>query len=120
MLYKGSVKFWSTSKHQRRAGISAVILMLLLWLGTFALAASPQLHRLLHQDAQSLNHHCLITQVQQYSALGDLPPVVAPAAPIAGLESVCSAEFQLLPISDYRLSPSRGPPAFISSGTVAG
>jgi hypothetical protein len=57
VFYSVSVKFWTASKPQRNAGrLAAVGLMLSLWLGTLALAAAPQLHRLLHNDAQDANH----------------------------------------------------------------
>src|ERR1019366_8782872 len=74
------MKFWSTSKHPRWGGRLAVAaLMLLLWLGTFALMVSPELHRLLHQDSQGLNHNCLITQIQQHPLLAGL--TIPPAPP---------------------------------------
>jgi len=115
------VKFWTTSKRQRGVGRVAVVgLMLLLWLGTFALAASPQLHRLLHNDSQNLNHQCLITQLKQHSLLAGSPIVLAPAAPPVDAASACSADPQFLPTSDYRISPSRAPPSTLSSNTVVG
>jgi len=84
--------------------------MLLLWVGTFALVAVPQLHRLLHSDADDAHHTCLITQIQQSSLLAGSAPALAPALPAAGLVSEARADFQFLPACDYRLSPSRAPP----------
>jgi hypothetical protein len=95
-------------------------LMLILWLTTFALTASPQLHHLLHHDAQSLNHHCLITQIKQHQLLVDFAKALAPTQLLADLGAVGWAEFQFLSDCDYRLSPSRAPPSVISSITVVG
>ena len=95
-------------------------LMLILWLATFALTASPQLHHLLHHDAQSLNHHCLITQIKQHQLLVDFAKAVAPTPLLADIGTFRWAEFQFLPTCDYRLPPSRGPPSVISSITVVG
>ena len=120
MLYKTRVKFWTASKRLRNFGVPAVVLMLLLWLGTFALAASPQLHRLLHRDAQSVNHHCLITQLQQHPLWVGFAPAVAPVTAPAVVTSFGCADSQAFPHSDLRLSPSRAPPLLVSSITVAG
>jgi hypothetical protein len=95
-------------------------MMLFLWLGTFALAASPQLHQLLHRDAQDLNHHCLITQIKQHSLLSGAPTALTPAPPPVGLGSIVCPDSQFLPTFDYRLFFSRGPPSGSSSKTVVG
>jgi hypothetical protein len=115
-----SVKFSMSSKRQLGARRLAAGLMLFLWVGTFALAASPQLHRLLHSDAQEAGHHCLITQIQQQPLLTGFVPVVVPAAPASCAELVCRAEFQLVPSRDYLLSPSRAPPSAIPTTAVVG
>ncbi len=120
VLNKGRVKFWIASKRLRTVGVPAVVLMLLLWLGTFALAASPQLHRLLHRDAQSVNHHCLITQLQQHPLWVGFAPAVAPVTAPSLAMPVCRADFQAFPPADLRLSPSRAPPISVSSIPVAG
>jgi len=84
--------------------------MLVLWLGTFALAASPQLHRLLHQDAPGPNHQCLITQLQQQPLLAGVAVVSAPAMALGPMLSVAPAVCQFSPVRDCRLAPSRAPP----------
>ena len=94
--------------------------MLMLWLGTFALTALPQLHQLLHKDAQALNHHCLITQLQQHLLMAGSAVAFVPAAPITDLPSSPPVEFQFLPTRDHRLSLSRAPPAFSPFATVVG
>ena len=121
VLYKLCVKFWTASRHRRDVGKVAVTYsMLLLWLGTFALAVSPQLHRLLHHDAQSLNHHCLITQIKQQSLTAGAPAALAPVLPPAGLDWVCCPKSQFLATFDFRICFSRGPPAAFSSDSVVG
>jgi hypothetical protein len=121
MLYKRCVKFWTACGHRRSIGKSAVTCsMLLLWLANLALAVSPELHQLLHQDAQNLSHQCLITQIKQHSLIAGAPAAITPVPPPAGLNSVCCAESQFVPSSDFRLSFSRGPPAAFSSNTVVG
>src|SRR5438477_62468 len=94
--------------------------MFLLWLGTFLLAASPQLRRLLHADAQNANHHCLVTQIKQHSVLSVVSTVSAPvvAPPVFALRPWPA--FQFISATDLRLSPSRAPPFLFSSSTVAG
>jgi len=94
--------------------------MLLLWLVTFALAALPQLHSLLHKDAQTLNHNCLITQLQQHSLLSLATVAVAPAPPPLDLSLSHSCNFEFLPTGEHRLAPSRAPPTFSSSAPVVG
>src|SRR5437899_2988525 len=110
----------TTRAAMRPGRITTVALMLSLWLGTLALAASPQLHRLIHKDAQSLNHHCLITHLKQHSLLAASSTILAPTPPIVDVGSACSPDPQFLPTRDYRLSPSRAPPSASSSNTVVG
>src|SRR5204863_8121607 len=98
------MKFCSTSKRYRMLGVPAVGLMLLLWLGAFALTASPQLHRLFHRDAQSANHHCLVTQLQQHSLWASFSLAVAPVTPTLGLW-YCFFDFQVLSHSVIGLYP---------------
>jgi hypothetical protein len=94
--------------------------MLLLWLGTFALAASPELHRLFHPDSNSPTHHCLITQLQQHPLYVGFAAPVEPVSLPPGLATASQPEFQFLPVQDVRLALSRGPPSFVSSSPVAG
>jgi hypothetical protein len=94
--------------------------MLLVWVGTFALTVSPELHRLLHKDAQAPEHNCLITQIQQQPLLAGFSSAAAPAVAPVVAAAVCTPEVQFLPARDYRVSPSRAPPALLSSATVAG
>ena len=106
------VKFWTTSKHQPRRGhIAATVVMVSLWVALYALEALPDLHRLLHEDAQSPAHNCLVTQFQH-----QLGPSISSATTLPTLPEVSSdlpspvRDFQFLPSYDHRLSPSRAPP----------
>jgi hypothetical protein len=115
------VKFWSISRHPRLGGRLAVAgMMLFLWLGTVALTASPELHHLLHQDAQGPHHNCLITQIQQHPLLSGFATIIALAPALVVAAAVCCPAIQFLPARDYRLSPSRAPPFLFSSPKVVG
>ena len=110
-----------TRCRERRIGrILVVSLMLLLWLGTAALAASPELHHRLHKDSRNVTHECLITLVSKGHLLaggtGFLPLISIPV--FFGLLFIAES-FHLTPV-DYRLSPSRAPPSLFSSYLVVG
>jgi len=109
------------SNRQPRVGrVLVATLMAGLLLGTLALSAAPQLHRLLHQDANTLNHHCLVTKLNEHPVLVGCATVLAPPPPPISYSLICSADFQYLPTSDHRLTPSRGPPSVSCSTQVAG
>jgi hypothetical protein len=85
--------------------------MVSLWVAMCALEVSPDLHRLLHRDAQNPGHNCLVTQFQNQSLLSGFVAAAAPPLPeVSGL-LVGSADFQSPLSYDYRLPPSRAPPA---------
>jgi hypothetical protein len=114
------VKFFTTSKQHRKSIVAAAFLMLVLWLGTFALTALPELHILLHKDAQTLDHNCLITQLQQHSFTATGVTLVVQPICLNHFAPACAAEFQFLPTGDYLLLPGRAPPALSSSALVVG
>ena len=91
--------------------IAAVSVMLGLLLGISALAVSPHLHHLLHQDSKSANHNCLAAQLNKAPLVAGYANVsiVAPTSVFPG--SAGFVEFRYFPASDYRLSPSRAPPS---------
>jgi len=112
VFLKRSVKFWNSAKRQHRPGkFAAVILMLSLWLGTLALTLSPELHELLHKDAKSSAHNCVVTQISAGSLLAGSAPVTAPVPPVSGIGLSVAVEAQNFFSFDYRLSPSRAPPS---------
>jgi hypothetical protein len=100
----------TTERKYLTAKLFAVWLMIVLWLGTFALSASPQLHFLLHQDANSPQHQCLITQIQQQLFVSGLAAisVPAPSSVFSRVSSWVRSEF--VPSFDFRVALSRGPP----------
>jgi len=121
LVRKFGVQTWALSKNRHNIGWPAMVgLVLVLWLTTLALTVSPQLHRLLHRDAQSPNHDCLITQILHQSLLAGSANVAAPTQYPLRVGSVYLDVFQFFPAFDYRLSPSRAPPAVSSSTTIVG
>src|SRR5437667_2222541 len=95
------------SKIDSQRGITRVLLvglMLLLWLGTAALAASPQLHHRLHKDSKSPTHECLVTLLSKSHFLaGGTENFVLIAIPIFFGLLVTAESFHHTPV-DYRLS----------------
>ena len=102
---------WKTNDQRGIGKILVVSLMLVLWLGTAALAASPQLHHLLHKDSKSATHECLVTLLSKSQLLaGGAATFVLALIPVFfGLLLI--AESSHFSIIEYRLSPSRAPPA---------
>jgi len=99
-------------KHQRnRSRLAAVAVMLSLWVALWAIQVSPDLHRLLHEDAQSPGHTCLVTQFQHHLLLSGFVAATTPPLPVVSSAPLASGDFQFLPSCDYRLTPSRAPPA---------
>ena len=120
MFSKADVNFWATTRRRSLLGKFAVSLMLLLWIGLFAAAASPDLHRLLHKDSQNAAHQCLISQLQRQLIFEgfESPAVPAPVLVACPFPPVLSVQICLAP--DHLLSPGRAPPSLLSSVTVAG
>src|ERR1035441_6186365 len=100
-----------TSKRQRNGSrLAAVTVMMSLWATLSALEVSPDLHRLLHEDAQSPGHTCLVTQIQHHLlATGFVAAATPPLTTFPYPPFTCSHS-QFLPSYDYRLTPSRPPP----------
>jgi hypothetical protein len=107
------LKLWLASKHRRNGGrFAAVAVMLFLWVAMHGIEASPDLHHLLHKDADSPGHHCLVTQFQQSQILSGFVVVITPAAPEAPILTIARCGIlQFRSSYDYRLPPSRAPPA---------
>jgi hypothetical protein len=85
--------------------------MFSLWVAMCALEVSPELHRLLHKDAQAPGHNCLVTQFQNHSLLSGFVAAVAPPLPDVSRVLLSCGDFRFCPAHDYRLPPSRAPPA---------
>ncbi len=100
------------AKRQRNGShLAAVAVMISLWVAMWALEVSPDLHRLLHKDAQSPGHACLVTQFQHHLLLSGFVAAALPPLPVVSSAPLASRDFQFLPAYDYRLTPSRAPPA---------
>jgi hypothetical protein len=100
---------WSGLQNRRLRLVSSLF-CLLLFVTLQVFASSSPLHRLIHHDADSPNHHCAVTLLAQGQVNS---PVVWP-----GLVSPVDTFIFYLPLLesegvssfDYRLSPSRAPP----------
>jgi len=83
---------------------------LMLFLTLQLLTTSAALHKLIHADANSLEHHCVITLFTrgQISAAETIVPLTAIVAALFFLLPILrSAEFSSF---EYCFSPSRAPP----------
>ena len=95
-------------------------LMFVLWLGTAAVAASPDLHQWFHKDSHNASHECVVTLLSKSQLVAGasgcfvlaLVPVLFGYLPIT--------ETAPLSAIDFRLAPSRAPPALILSSPVVG
>ena len=106
------VKFWTIPKRQRNGSrLAAVAVMISLWVAMWALEVSPDFHRLLHEDAQNPGHTCLVTQFQHHLLLSGFVAAATPPLPVVSYAPLICGDFQFLPSYDYRLTPSRAPPA---------
>jgi hypothetical protein len=111
MLYWISVKLWALSRRRQGSRLAAVGVMLLLWVAMAALEVSPALHCLLHKDAPSPSHNCLVTQFQNHALLSGFVAAAVPVAPDAPRAALSRSHSQSPASPDYRLPPGRAPPA---------
>ena len=99
--------------------VAGVSLLLGLWLTTVGLVLSPQLHRWLHQDAQSDRHECLVIQFAKSLILvGGIAAVILATRP-GGFGPCYFAVLVPQRAPDYLLAPSRAPPVFIPNRKAA-
>ena len=109
---KIGMKLWASPSRPGRLGrLAAAMVLLLLWLVTVAVVASPRLHGFLHADAQQANHACLITQLQHPTILAAVAAISAPPAPPTSGAVIECGSVQFPSSWDYRLSPCRAPPS---------
>jgi hypothetical protein len=94
--------------------------MLALWLGVCALDVSPRLHLLLHRDAQSPGHACLVTQLQHHLLLPGFVAVLVPVAPTLWGALPDNSDFTPPLLFDYQIGYGRAPPSGFSSPAVVG
>jgi hypothetical protein len=107
-LMKAAVAWLDLRSRGARRFWALVCLVLLLVIQ--ALAASPQLHELIHPDADLPGHHCVVTTFAHgkvEAAAGFVTLAVFVAVVIFFQPPVKSA---VVSSFDYRLTPSRAPP----------
>lgn len=86
-------------------------LLVFLLLASGALAVSHALHQSLHNDAAGSHHLCLVCSFAKgHVSAADVAPVAALLV-LCPLFSFRAGNPLPLPAFDYRLSPSRAPPA---------
>lgn len=92
----------------------------MLWLATSALAVSPELHHLLHADSNNLSHECVLTLLSKglFAGPASADPQWWPHAPT--LRVPPAPDEPVRSRFDYRLSPSRAPPAVSFVRAVVG
>ncbi len=93
------------------AARASALCLLVSVLGLSLLASSPALHKALHPDADSADHHCAITLFARGQVTSaNVAPLLAVFVMLFGGVSLLAETF-LLPLADYRFSASRAPPA---------
>jgi hypothetical protein len=98
--------------------MAAAGLMLTLWLVVVVMSVSPALHQLFHRDSQSGKHECLVTYFAKGHVLSG-----ASTGVVLMVDSVCvvappPVALTFVSPPEYSLSPSRAPPALLSSPRV--
>lgn len=92
--------------------------LLTLWLAVVVISVSPALHQLLHHDSQSDKHECLVTYfIKGHVLSGASADVVLVVNPVCGTAPL-PVDLKFASSPEYRLSPSRAPPAVFSSPRV--
>jgi hypothetical protein len=89
--------------------LAGLLALLLLVAATFS--ASHALHRSLHQGSDANHHLCLLCAFAKGQASAASVALVAFPLFFWSVRGPCFAATLVLPSFDYRLSPSRAPPA---------
>lgn len=101
----------ATLSFRKQAGRRAwAVFCLLFFLALVVFSSSPQLHKLIHPDADSADHHCAVTMLAHGKVNAPIaPPVLAVFVPVLFF---LLPRLRLTPVSsfDYRFSSSRAPP----------
>jgi hypothetical protein len=95
--------------------MAIVGLMLTLWLAVVVLSTSPALHQWMHPDSQGGSHECLVTHFIKSQVLSDASTGIVPATELICVANSRSPDQTLVSQPEYRLFPSRAPPALFSS-----
>ena len=102
----------SGSRWVAKPALSGFLALLLLICGI--LSVSRALHQLLHDDAAGSHHLCLACSFAKGQISAADVALVAALLVLHPLASFRPAILPPVPAFDYRLSPSRAPPALIS------
>jgi hypothetical protein len=98
-----------------RRSLRAVLSLLLVAvvLGSALMAASPALHKLLHNDANQSSHECVVTMLQKQQVSGDAPaPLLVGFTPLSTFAPAPSLATEWSQF-DYAAAPGRAPPAVL-------
>jgi disulfide bond formation protein DsbB len=88
-------------------------MLLGLFLGVLALTISEAWHRAMHADACEPEHQCAVTML--HSGQVDVPVVeVTPVCGKVWTGVALAAKLVFVPVVDFNLPPSCGPPALLS------
>jgi hypothetical protein len=94
----------------RRAVVSLLLVGAVLF--SLALAASPELHRYFHSDADDAGHHCAATTLSHGHV--DSPTIDSGiSVPVFAFYTIAPLWISVSTMTDYSLPPDRGPPALI-------
>ena len=95
-----------------KAALAALLVALMLLLD--AMAACPSLHELIHQDAGSVQHQCVVT-LFAHGQVDSATVDVAVVEPVISIGVQSQVEFSAFSPAIQNLPAGRGPPAFVSS-----
>ena len=95
-------------KSSGKAGITWSLAFLVLVLN--AMAACPALHELIHQDADSAQHHCAVT-LFAHGQVDSATVDVSPVAPTTSIETTPQILFSVFAPAIENLPAGRAPPA---------
>ena len=95
-------------------------LLALLLLGSGTLSVSYALHQSLHNNAAGGSHFCLVCLFAKGQVSAAEVAFVAALLVLCPLSGIRAAKPSPWPGFDYRLSPSRAPPAILLSPAVVG
>jgi len=104
-----------TARHfnlRGKAVIASLLVALVLLLD--AMAACPSLHELIHQDANSSQHQCVVT-LFAHGQVDSASVDVSTAVPPASVETAVPFEFSVFAPAIGNLPAGRAPPVSVSS-----
>jgi len=96
----------------RKAGITLLLAVLVLVLN--AMAACPSLHELIHKDADSARHQCVVT-LFAHGQVDSAAVEVVPVTPTVSIEFAPQFTFFAFAPAIENLPAGRAPPAAFSS-----